>query len=108
MPQAVNSSELLPDDKVELAATLAVMIVKSVPPVNSEKSYHRQEDPDTDTCGTPDLERIEIPYVRPAVTSFKENQSINRRLRLKHHRIAQLDSELVINISGIIVSGSVI
>ena len=78
MPQAVNSSELLSDDKVELAASLAVMIIKSVTPVNSEKSNHRQEDPDTYTCGTPDLERVEIPYVRPAVTSLKEDQSINR------------------------------
>lgn len=68
--------ELLSDHKVELALTVD-LIVESISPVNSEQTNHRQEYPDADSGRTFDLERIEFPDVRPAVTTLEEEESIN-------------------------------
>ena len=100
--------ELLTDHEVELASAISVMIVKSVSPVNSKETDHRQEDSDTGAGRSSDLERIEISDIRPTVTSLKEQQCIDSRLRLKYHRIAKLDCELIIYITGIIVTCSTI
>ena len=40
--------ELLSDHEMELASSVD-RIIKSISPVHSEKTDHRQEDPDTDT-----------------------------------------------------------
>ena len=58
---------------MELAAAI-LGVIESVSPVNSEQTDHRQEDANTDSGAALDLERIEIAYVRPAVSSFKEEQ----------------------------------
>ena len=96
--------ELLSDHEVELALSV-YRIVESPSPVNSEKSDHRQEDSHTHTGRPLDLERIEIPDVRPAVTSLKEEQCIDCGLRLKDNRISELYSKLIIDITGILVTG---
>ena len=85
--------------------TLSVhRIVESPSPVNSKQTDHREEDSLTHTGRPLDLERIEIPDVRPAVTSFQEEQRIDSRLRLQDDRITELDSKLVIHITCIVVS----
>ena len=79
-------------------------IVKSPSPVHTEESDHRQEYPHAHTGRPLDLERIEISDVGPAVTCLQEAQHIDGRLRLEHHRITQLDSEFVVNVTGVIVA----
>ena len=101
------SLELLSDNEVELALSID-RVVKSPSPVNSKESDHREEHPHADSGRPLDLERIEIPDVRPAVTAFEEEERVNRGLRLKHDRITEFDSELVINVAGIIVSCGIV
>ena len=93
--------------EVELAPLALIRIVESVTPVNTQQTDHREEHADTHTGGTLDLERIEFLYVRPAITTFHEEQGEDRRLRLEDDRIAGLNSELVVNITGIIAVGVV-
>ena len=100
---SVLRSELLADQEVELSLSV-LLVVESISPVDSEKSDDRQINPHADTGGTLDLERIEIADVGPAVTSLKEYEGENRGLWLHHDRIPELDSELVIYISGIGIS----
>ena len=92
---------------MELAAAV-YRIVEAPSPVYTEKSDHWQEYPDADTGRSLDLERIEIPYIGPAVTSFKENECEYRGLWLQYDRITQFDCELVIHISGIGISLSAV
>ena len=56
--------ELLSDDEVELALAV-LLVIKSITPVYTEKSDHREIYPDSDTGRPLDLERIELAYVRP-------------------------------------------
>ena len=98
LTNSANLSELLSDHEVELAASVRG-IVESPSPVHAEESHNRQEDPDADTGRTLDLERIEITDVGPAVTSLEKDEREYRGLRLKHYRLPQLYSELVIDIS---------
>ena len=58
---------------MELASSVD-LVVKSVAPVDTEKADHRKEDAHTDSGAAFDLERIEIPDVGPAVSSFEEQQ----------------------------------
>ena len=89
---------------MELTLTV-YRIVKSPSPVDSKETDHWQEDSHTHTGRPLDLERIEIPDVSPTVTSLEEKQCIDCRLRLKDDRVSQLDCELIVNITSIIVSG---
>ena len=52
-------------------------IIESPSPVNTQKSNHREENPHADTRRTLNLEWIELSDIRPAVTSFEEQQSID-------------------------------
>ena len=62
---------------MELTPLTLSGIVESVAPINTQKTDHREEDPDTDPGGSLDLERIETLYVRPAITALKEKQGEN-------------------------------
>ena len=55
----VHLLELLADHEVELALSI-YRIIEAPSPVNSKQTDHRQEDPDTYTGRSLDLERIEI------------------------------------------------
>ena len=70
--------EFLSEYEVEVRATLfAVYFVETVSPVDTHHTYHREEDADTDTCGTFDVKRLELLDVAPCVTSFKECQTVD-------------------------------
>ena len=98
---------MLSDKEVELASVLLHRIVETVAPVDTEQTDHREEPPHADTCGTLDLERIELLDVRPAVSTLKEAQHEDRGLWLEDDRITELHRELVIDIAGIVAVGVV-
>ena len=99
-------SEFLSNYEVELASAV-LLVVKAIAPVNSEQADHRKVDSHADTGRSLDLERIEVPDVRPAITSFQESQGENRRLRLEYKRITELEGKLVVDVSGIGIIGAV-
>ena len=88
---------------MELALSVG-RVIESPSPVNSKKTDHREEYSHADTGRPLDVERIKLSDIRPAVTSFKEDQSVNRGLRLKHNRVTEFNGELVIDVSGICIS----
>ena len=91
---------------MELASALLslrrIVVVEAISPVNAQKTDHRQEYPHANAGRPLDLEGIEVFDVRPAVSAFQEPENEDSRLRLQNHRIAQLDSKLIIDISRII------
>ena len=74
--------ELLSEDKVELTAALAavVVLVEAVSPVDTHQTDHRQIDTYTDTCRALHLERIELARFSPGVTALHEGQSVDGRI----------------------------
>ena len=88
---------------MELAAAVDG-IVETVAPVDTEQTDHREEDSHTEAGGTLDLERVEVADVGPAVTALEEAQYEDRGLRLEDDRIAELDGELVVDVTGIAVT----
>lgn len=59
---------------MELALSIG-LVIKSVTPVDSEKSDDREIYPDADSGRTLDLERIEIADISPAVTSSRNTNA---------------------------------
>ena len=57
---------------MELAPIALSRIVESITPIDSQKTDHREEYPDTDSSGSLDLERIEFLDIRPAITTLEE------------------------------------
>ena len=66
---------------MELASTV-FHIIESVTPVDSEETDHRKEDAHTDAGAAFDFERIELSYVRPAVTALEEEECEDGRVRM--------------------------
>ena len=85
---------------MELASTVG-LVVKSIAPVYAKQAYHREEYPHAHTCGTLDLEGVELAEIRPAVTALQECQGIDGGLRLEDYRITELDGELVVQVTGV-------
>ena len=106
-----NLSELLSENEVELAsATLhgAILIagadlVETVGPVNTHQTHHRQEDTDTDTCGTLHVEGIEVLGFGPRVTAFQESQTVDGGIT-QEERVTQLQREAVVGV-GVVGCG---
>ena len=63
--------ELLSDYKVELASAVSA-VVETIAPVNAQKADHGQEDAHAHTGAPLNLERIEVAYVGPAVSTLEE------------------------------------
>ena len=66
-----NSLKLLSKEEMELAFSIN-RIIETIAPVHSEKPNHRQEDSHADTGRPLYLERIEVFYIGPSITAFKE------------------------------------
>ena len=80
----VNCLKFLSDDKVEIASAslrAAVWAVETVGPVDTHQPDHREEDADADAGRPFQVERIEVFQVRPCVTGFDEDQSVDGRRR---------------------------
>ena len=95
--------EFLTDNEVELASSVD-RVVETVAPVDTEQTDHRKEDSGADTGRPLDLERIEVLYVRPAVTALEECEHEYLGLRLENDRITELDSKLVIDVTCVRVA----
>ena len=77
----LNFLKFLSDNEVEVAATslrTSVRTIETVSPVDTHQTDHREEDTDTDTGRTLQLERIEILQISPGITRFYEYQTVDR------------------------------
>ena len=73
-----HTSEFLSYYEVELAsAACAVHFIEAVCPVYAEQTEHGHVNPDTDTGGTFQIQRVEIVVIAPAIASFREYQCPN-------------------------------
>ena len=74
--------ELLSEDEVELAATVALTakdFVETVSPVDTQQAHHRQHDAHTYTGRTFHVEWVELLNVVPGITSFCKSQTVDVR-----------------------------
>ena len=98
----VNCLKFLSDDKVEIASAslrAAVWAVETVGPVDTHQSDHWKEDADADAGRPFQVERIEVFQIRPCVTGFDEDQSVDGRRGFEQERVAQLHREARVGIS---------
>lgn len=95
-------------DEVELATAVLecrTNFVETVSPVDTHQTDHREEDTDTDTGRTLQLERIEIFQISPSITRFHEYQTVDRRRRFQQERIAQLHRQTGVSVTiGIVTT----
>ena len=103
-----NFLKFLTDNEVEVATTsliVSIRTVETVSPVDTHQTDHREEDTDTDTGRTLQLERIEIFQISPSITRFHEYQTVDRRRRFQQERIAQLHRQTGVSVTiGIVTT----